>query len=416
MTVLSDLQTFYYIKDSLGHFYRLNTEKELVAAKNEDEAGIFTFLEVSKRLGDSKKAKFYNAVPVPMDVEPDEKIIEKADQNQESTLEVTSLYRPSKEKNSNISHNEVSDWLNSFDDLSEVNWIEFLEVIVFINAMLPDYKTRLRDDHSKIELLIIDLMHLVELCDYDDQQALEIMDRLREAREKRRVIKNELYRVERFQNAVGSNAVSQKAMEALKNINTYEGGFYKPRVDKDLFKNMELKPRNLHKCYADQDYNASFAEKTAKDLESGNEVFEMNNPSNERVGTVFDHKKMDWKSFVKDQVEFFRNAENYIYDLQYDLDQIDSEIDNILEKLEDANFNVVQGYKKFRELKELRLRRKELCIELEYVEMITDRFNCASMLDAYEEIEAEMEDKESDFSDTVEEIITDDEVREKVVS
>ena len=64
MTTLDDLKTLYYIKDSFGNYYRLNGDKELVAAREQVEAGIFTYLEVSERLGNGKKAQFYQAVPV----------------------------------------------------------------------------------------------------------------------------------------------------------------------------------------------------------------------------------------------------------------------------------------------------------------------------------------------------------------
>ena len=59
--------------------------------------------------------------------------------------------------------------------------------------------------------------------------------------------------------------------------------------------------------------------------------------------------------------------------------------------MEDANYNAVQGYQAFRVLKDLRIRRKELLSELENVQMITRQFNCGSMLEAYEEIETEMD-------------------------
>ena len=46
-------------------------------------------------------------------------------------------------------------------------------------------------------------------------------------------------------------------------------------------------------------------------------------------------------------------------DLQIEIEAIDSAIEEILLQIEDANYNVAQGYKAFKELKHLRNERKE---------------------------------------------------------
>lgn len=75
----------------------------------------------------------------------------------------------------------------------------------------------------------------------------------------------------------------------------------------------------------------------------------------ERNYTPFDGKENDWLSFARQQSEFYRNAGQYITNLQIDIKEIDTEIENILLEIEDANCNVAQGYKVFKRLKELRL-------------------------------------------------------------
>ena len=79
----------------------------------------------------------------------------------------------------------------------------------------------------------------------------------------------------------------------------------------------------------------------------------------ERSYTPFDGKENDWLSFARQQAEFYRNAGHYITNLQIDIKEIDAEIENILLGTEDANCNVAQGYKVFKRLKELRLRRRQ---------------------------------------------------------
>lgn len=50
----------------------------------------------------------------------------------------------------------------------------------------------------------------------------------------------------------------------------------------------------------------------------------------ERNYTPFDGKENDWVSFARQQAEFYRNAGQYITNLQIDIKEIDSEIENIL--------------------------------------------------------------------------------------
>lgn len=172
MTETYDLQTYYHIIDNYGTYYCLNGNNELVSAHGIGEAGIFSYSEASAKIGDGKRSRFYKVVPV----------------NGERCLcsESPTVKEMSPE----------SRLFQDIADLAEVNWIELLSNLVYINAMLPSYKEKLTEDQSRTELLIIDLMHYIELYKYDDQKALEVMDRLREAREKRRIIKNELFRLD----------------------------------------------------------------------------------------------------------------------------------------------------------------------------------------------------------------------------
>ena len=230
MTTLDDLKTLYYIKDSFGNYYQLNGDKELVAAREQVEAGIFTYLEVSERLGNGKKAQFYQAVPVEGSDKPAEPGTENGSPSACSKRTVKAAVPSGRRNEANDS--EINDIAGSgsgkglhftdFSELAQVDWIELLNNLAFIHAMMPAYKDKLNKDQSDTELLLIDLMHLVELYEYDDEMSLDIIDKIREAREKRRVIKNELFRVERFQDAVGSNAIAIKTRDAIEKIKKKE--------------------------------------------------------------------------------------------------------------------------------------------------------------------------------------------------
>ena len=112
----------------------------------------------------------------------------------------------------------------------------------------------------------------------------------------------------------------------------------------------------------------------------------------ERNYTPFDGKENDWVSFARQQAEFYRNAGQYITNLQIDIKEIDADIENILMETEDANCNVAQGYKIFKRLKELRLEKKAKMKELNCLYALTDYIDCESLAYTCEDNLAEIED------------------------
>ena len=87
-----------------------------------------------------------------------------------------------------------------------------------------------------------------------------------------------------------------------------------------------------------------------------------------------------------------KHAEQYITNIQLDIDEIDDEIEEILLQTEDANYNVAQGYKVFKRLKELRIERKEKEKELDCLYALTDTIDCSSLAGVCEESLAEIEE------------------------
>ena len=90
--------------------------------------------------------------------------------------------------------------------------------------------------------------------------------------------------------------------------------------------------------------------------------------------------------------EFYRNAGQYITNLQITINEIDQEIEDILQETEDANCNVAQGYKVFKKLKELRLERKAKSQELNCLYALTDYIDCDALAETCEGNLAEIED------------------------
>ena len=74
------------------------------------------------------------------------------------------------------------------------------------------------------------------------------MELLRVCRENRRDIKDELQRIEYFQNNFGTNMNVAKAKQALKCIKGLETRKYRPRKYDELFENCTLKDKRLQRA------------------------------------------------------------------------------------------------------------------------------------------------------------------------
>ena len=270
-------------------------------------------------------------------------------------------------------------------NLSEMDWAEYLTHFIYLVKGLKDYRDELAKKHSDIDQKICDILHYIELCETNDEEAIDLVELLRVCRENRRDIKDELQRIEYFQNNLGTNANEAKAKQALKSIKGLETRKYKPRKFDELFENCILKDKRLQRadtCETEYGYGnrkQSFLTEAILYEKGGEEPM-----IEERNSTPFDDKENDWISFAKQQVAFYRNARQYIINLQIDVKEIEDEIEEILLKTEEASCNVTQGYKVFKRLKELRLKRKSKSKELECLYALTDYIDCDALADTCE--------------------------------
>lgn len=274
-----------------------------------------------------------------------------------------------------------------------MDWAEYLTHFTYLVEGLKDYRDELSKKHSDIDQKICDILHYIELCETDDNEAADLVELLRVCRENRRDIKDELQRIEYFQNNLGTNANAAKAKQALKCIKGLETRKYKPRKYEELFENCVLKDRRLQRediyetVYNSQNTKQRYNIEPTFNDKGGEETMVQ-----ERNYTPFDGKENDWVSFAKQQAEFYRNAGQYITNLQIDIKEIEAEIEDILLETEDANCNVAQGYKVFKRLKELRLEKKAKTKELNCLYALTDYIDCESLADTCEDNLAEIED------------------------
>ena len=277
-------------------------------------------------------------------------------------------------------------------DLSEIDWAEYLTHFTYLVEGLKDYREQLAKKHSDIEQKICDILHYIELCETNEEEAIDLVELLRVCRENRRDIKDELQRIEYFQNNFGTNMNVAKAKQALKCIKGLETRKYRPRKYDELFENCTLKDKRLQRAdirqmeHGYEIQKQRFVVEPIQKDEGGEETM-----LEERNITPFDGKENDWLSYARQQAEFYRNAGQYITNLQMDIREIDEEIEETLLEAEDTNCNVTQGYKVFKRLKELRLERKSKSMELDCLYALTDYVDCDALADTCEANLAEVE-------------------------
>lgn len=251
--------SLYYIMDYSGNYYRRTQTDQLVAVAGEQDATVFTFSQANSRICAGKKASFYCMVPIEEkndDVNLEEQKYEETDDRSDilSTLPVEDSKKFAEDgvisHIKELTYDEVTEQVEksvSSYDLSEMDWAEYLTHFTYLVEGVKDYREELAKKHSDIDQKICDILHYIELCETDADEAADLVELLRVCRENRRDIKDELQRIEYFQSNIGTNANAAKAKQALKSIKGLETRKYKPRKYEELFENCVLKDKRLQR-------------------------------------------------------------------------------------------------------------------------------------------------------------------------
>lgn len=186
--------SLYHIMDYSGHYYRTDKADQLVAVAGEQDATVFTFAQANSRIC-GRKASFYCMVPIEETEENTNKEVSGSDEKSDnfSALQV----EEHEENNDNefaspikeLTYNEMKETTekNSASyDLSEMDWAEYLTHYTYIVEGLKDYRDELSKRHSDIDQKICDILHYIELCETDDNEAVDLIELLRVCRENRR--------------------------------------------------------------------------------------------------------------------------------------------------------------------------------------------------------------------------------------
>lgn len=271
-------------------------------------------------------------------------------------------------------------------DLSQIDWKEYLTHFTYVIEALAGYRESLIKAESDVDLKICDILHYIELCDTSDEEAAKLVDLLKECREHRRDVKDEIIRLDAFQRTVGTSANVAKAKEAIKSIKGLETRRYTPRKLSELFENRVVKmPTTGEKPHKEMDFSKGML------FENGSERKETEDMDLVRRDTAFDGKDNDWMAFAMQQAEFYRSANQYIVNIKVDIEETQQEIADLMDEIDSSNCNVTQGYKLFKRLKELRIQRKEKEKELHCLYILTEHFDMSAMANECESNAYELE-------------------------
>lgn len=325
---MSDRSNLCYIIDYQRTFYKVDENNRLVVAEDKESADLFTAKEADERISEGRKPQFYSTLSVKDDMK--------------QTL---------------------------YGEAGVMDWMEYLRNFRFLVATIEQYKADLNDRLSKIDMKICDVLHYIELYDVQQNENEYLVNLLKELREERREVKDEMIRTETFQTSIGTVQNAEKAKEAVKQIKKLDKRKYVPRELPELFVGGVL---------ADKTTNAEQEEVGLVQTDFKEDTMEYI-----KKETVLDGRQINWKQFAQHQIDFYGNIKQYITNRYIRVDELDARIEEILLLMEDANYNVAQAYKVFKELKDCRNERKEIMTELEYLEAMAGCFDCEAMCDAY---------------------------------
>ena len=158
---------FYYIMDYSSNYYRVDSNDQLVAADITD-ATVFSFVEANKRIGSGPKSKFYFITPVNDENEEDAELSPAEDEENYNLTDA--IVSAVKELTEGEITEDVEKSISEYD-LSKVDWQEYLTHFTFIASGLKEYRESLVRAESDVDQKICDVLHYIELCNTDDEEA-----------------------------------------------------------------------------------------------------------------------------------------------------------------------------------------------------------------------------------------------------
>ena len=200
----------YYIVDMQGNYYKIGAKGNLMVARNSAEADVFTLRDANNRIGSGRKARFYTTVEAGDTVTPAEEAVYEAPEY--DTVEKPTL----------------------FDSLQN-NWEEILSNLCYMSSHMDEYQDNLNQMLSDVDKEICDLMHYLEFSDLDNREMLRVAEMLKERRQHRRKIKDEMEKTALMKDMFLDQTFGTKVQQSLDVMERMKTRQYTPRRLNELF-------------------------------------------------------------------------------------------------------------------------------------------------------------------------------------
>ena len=138
------------------------------------------------------------------------------------------------------------------------------------------------------------------------------------------------------------------------------------------------------------------SEGTLEDIDDVNDTEEqecvhMDMVKRKTVFDNFDNNVDGWIEVAKQQMLFFSDIQQHIINLKIEKETLDNEIECILSFIETTTYNVAQGYKVYKILRDKSSHRKKLKKEIDQLEALVGNFDCSEMRRLYQSAVGKMQ-------------------------
>lgn len=342
--------TRYYIKDLSGNYYNIQENGQLCVAMPEEEVQTFEYNDAASHVGTGKKSSFYKIVP--------------AEDNRED------VFGEFQVEDSDITAEMPPD--RKYDSMRR-DWQKYLQDYCSINERMKGYKKELNSELSKCDQEICDIVHLIEFNEISESDCVCLVDMLKDARVRRRAAKDELRKMELVQDVMEHGDPLNRVKSNLKQMKELNFRQYAPRQLPEIFEGYQKAAPIVKVLFENKE--PELQQEREVDSDKGGVINMI------RRETVYDGKENDWVGFIRNQMTFFANVEQYITNLELDIRRLDDEIEEILLLAEDTHCNAAQGYQVYKMLRERRKERKQKMTEKQMLEVIATNIDCKWMTD-----------------------------------
>lgn len=205
----------YYIIDTEGHYFKLNSKGNLVVAKDQEEAATFTLRDANLRIGTGKKSKFYTILEA-----------YEIEQPEETVMDAEPVY--------DAPDYDVIEKPTMFDSLHN-NWEDMLSNLCYMSEHMDEYQNNLNDMLSDVDKEICDIMHYLEFNELGDEDMIKASKMLQERRRHRREIKDEIEKTSLMKSTFLDSTFKIKVQQSLDFMERMKSRQYTPRKLNELF-------------------------------------------------------------------------------------------------------------------------------------------------------------------------------------